>query len=164
MENEWYEVETEAVAWDRHTLISKWGQKNKNHPQSADNLMSDLYEARASTIGKTGDRWWGDLADVEGVRNGSNTCNILNGTDGNQFPPFVDKADPLWIFNSAPCRSIFLIYTRDVVVEAIPTLEYSVPKDGDKHVSYIFSFVSVARSIISICLYTSEMNSATYQL
>jgi len=67
---------------------------------------------------------------VEGNKLGNNTCNILKGTDGNQFPPGVSKENPLWIFNPAPCRSIFVEHTQEVDVEGIPTLEFAVPKDG----------------------------------
>lgn len=132
MENEWYEVETEEVSWDRRAMITKWGQKNRKNPLSAENMLEDLYTAYASTLSKSkrGDRWWNDQADIEGIKNGSNTCNILRGTDGNQFPPYVKKEENLWIFNSAPCRSIFVVYTRDVDILGIPTLEYSVPLDG----------------------------------
>ena len=48
MENEWYEVETEEESWDRHTIITKWGQKNHKNEFSEDNLMGDLYDARKS--------------------------------------------------------------------------------------------------------------------
>jgi len=36
----------------------------------------------------------------------------------------------LWIFNPAPCRSIFLEHVQDVDVEGIPTFEFTIPKDG----------------------------------
>ena len=65
--------------------------------------------------GKNGDQFWGGLADVDGNKSGNNTCNILKGTDGNQFPPGVQKENPQWIFNPAPCRSfseLFLIRNK----------------------------------------------------
>jgi len=131
MENEWYEVETEENGWDRHTMISKWGQQNElNEETSENNMLTTLYDAKAKTWTTTGDRWWNRQADVEGNTGGNNTCNILKGTDGNQFPPGVKKENPLWIFNSAPCRSIFVEHTQEVDVEGIPTLEFAVPKDG----------------------------------
>ena len=52
----------------------------------------------------SGDKYWNGQADVDGNKLGNNTCNILRGTDGNQFPPGVQKENPLWIFNPAPCR------------------------------------------------------------
>jgi len=136
MENEWYEVETEQRGWDRHTMITKWGQQNECEEETSENnMLSNLYEARATQWEKTGSRWWGagaggTGADIEGNKLGNNSCNILKGTDGNQFPPGVSKENPLWIFNPAPCRSIFVEHTQEVDVEGIPTLEFAVPKDG----------------------------------
>jgi len=131
MENEWYEVETELSGWERHTMISKWGQQNELEEEtSQNNMMNTLYDAKAKKWEKSGDRWWNLQADVEGNKLGDNSCNILKGTDGNQFPPGVSKENSLWLFNPAPCRSIFVEHTQEVDVEGIPTLEFAVPKDG----------------------------------
>ena len=62
MENEWYEVgvpkkeralnnflaqvETEQRGWDRHTMITKWGQQNEREEETSENnMLSNLYEA-----------------------------------------------------------------------------------------------------------------------
>jgi hypothetical protein len=112
-------------------MITKWGHQNKLEEEvSENNMLSSLHEARATLWAKLGDLFWNNLADVEGNKLGNNTCNILKGTDGNQFPPGVKKENPLWIFNPAPCRSIFVEHTQEVDVEGIPTLEFAVPKDG----------------------------------
>merc|ERR1711936_132584 len=130
MENEWYEVETDESDWTLNAMISKWGQQNKlNVETSENNMLSDLYGARAWLWQKTGNAWWNRAADVEGNRNGNNTCNIMKGTDGTQFPRGEDKENPLWIFNPAFCRSIFLEHVQDEDVEGIPTFEFTVPKD-----------------------------------
>merc|ERR1719357_355998 len=63
MENEWYEVETEQSSWENHTMITKWGQQKR--PKNKLNETTD----------------W----------RSNNKCNILRGTDGNQFPPGVQK-------------------------------------------------------------------------
>jgi len=133
MENEWYEVETELSSWEKHTMITKWGQQKKlNEETSENNMLTDLFGARSYQWGdgKNGDQFWGGLADVDGNKSGNNTCNILKGTDGNQFPPGVQKENPQWIFNPAPCRSIFVEHTQEVDIEDIPTLEFAVPQDG----------------------------------
>merc|ERR1719495_1660130 len=139
MENEWYEVETEQSSWENHTMITKWGQqkrpKNKLNEttdwRSKNNMLPDLYNAKSYQWGSdSGDKFWNGQADVDGNKLGNNTCNILKGTDGNQFPPGVSKENPLWIFNPAPCRSIFVEHTQEVNIEGIPTLEFAVPKDG----------------------------------
>jgi len=95
-------------------MIIKWGQQNElNEETSENNMLTDLFGARSWQWGdgKNGDQFWGGQADVDGNKLGNNTCNILRGTDGNQFPPGVPKDNPLWIFNPAPCRSIFVEYT-----------------------------------------------------
>ena len=80
----------------------------------------------ASTVGGSrGNRWWNGFVDADGDGEGSNTCNTIRGTDGNQFPPMVSAeeddlykaVDELWIFNTAPCRSIFVVKNGEVDVE-----------------------------------------------
>ena len=63
-------------------------------------LLTESYQWGSDS----GEKFWGNQADVDGNKLGNNTCNILKGTDGNQFPPGVQKENPLWIFNPAPCR------------------------------------------------------------
>ena len=87
-------------------MITKWGQQNElNVETSENNMLSNLHDARAWQWEKSGTIWWNNAADVEGNKFGNNTCNILKGTDGTQFPSGVSKENPLWIFNPAFCRS-----------------------------------------------------------
>ena len=40
------QVETEENGWDRHTMISKWGQQNElNEETSENNMLTTLYDA-----------------------------------------------------------------------------------------------------------------------
>jgi len=124
-ENECYQVETSAESWERHSMITKWGKDNES-------LSEDL--ASAQTCSWTGEKckkWW-PVADFEGNTGANSTCNQVMGTDGQQFPPFVNKKDQedLWIFNTLPCRSIFMRYSDKVKIEGISALEYTVPEDG----------------------------------
>ena len=57
------------------------------------------------------------MVDFEGNKAGNNTCNTIQGTDGNQFHPMLKQEETLWIFNTAPCRSIFLAFSEEVDVE-----------------------------------------------
>merc|ERR1712212_89749 len=72
MENEWYEVETEQRGWDRHTMITKWGQQNElDKETSENNMLTHLFNARSTQWEKLGSRWWGagaggTGADIEG--------------------------------------------------------------------------------------------------
>ena len=57
---------------------------------------------------KLPDEWWpfvaptptGQEAGVKGI------CHEIYGTDGSQFPPFVDKENRIWIYVSELCRLI----------------------------------------------------------
>jgi len=124
-ENECYQVESSAVSWDRHTMITKWGKDSES-------LEPDLSKAEtASWTGQYPKSWW-PYADANNKTGAESSCNQLRGTDGHQFPPFVNKDDQpeLWLFNTVPCRSIFMRYQEEVKIEGITTLEYSVPEDG----------------------------------
>jgi len=124
-ENECYQVETSSESWDRHTMITKWGKDSQS-------LSADLSNAETCTwTGKYCEQWWPN-ADFQGNTDENSTCNQLRGTDGHQFPPFVNEDDQkeLWIFNTVPCRSIFFRYSEKVKIEGISTLEYTVPLDG----------------------------------
>ena len=46
--------------------------------------------------------------EVGGGYNGSNDCNTLRGTDGQQFHPDVSEDERLWIFQTDLCRVMFL--------------------------------------------------------
>merc|ERR1711936_1141754 len=119
------------TVFDPKNGFALFNQKNELGTETSENnMLTNLLDAKAVQWQYGGESWWGRQADVEGNTGGNNTCNILKGTDGNQFPPGVSKENPLWIFNSAPCRSIFVEHTQEVDVEGIPTLEFAVPKDG----------------------------------
>jgi hypothetical protein len=132
-ENECYQVETSWESWEQHTVITKWGKDKES-------LGPDLSHAvTASWTGAHPQKWWpysdayGNAgSNVNGNEGSNNTCNQLRGTDGHQFPPFVNKDDQpeLWLFNTVPCRSIFMKYHDKVKVKGITTLEYTVPEDG----------------------------------
>jgi len=124
-ENECYQVETSALSWERHTMITKWGK-------DMESLEPDLSKAvTGSWTGQYEKAWW-PYADANNKTGAESSCNQLRGTDGHQFPPFVNKDDQpeLWLFNTVPCRSIFMKYQEEVEIEGITTMEYSVPTDG----------------------------------
>jgi len=123
-ENECYEVETSAESWDQHTMITKYGKDL--------NSLEDTL-ANMKTLSTTGEAKWGSwwtFPDADGNMGENCTCNQLKGTDGQQFPPNVDKNERLWIFNTAPCRSVFLDFQDEEKIEGISTYRYVVPLDG----------------------------------
>jgi lysosome membrane protein 2 len=79
-----------------------------------------------------------DLGVVEtfdGSRNVSfwsgDTCNMINGTDGSFWHPFVERTDKLYIFDiDDVCRSLYATYQGDSTVSSskIPVYQFSPPK------------------------------------
>ncbi|XP_074598787.1 lysosome membrane protein 2-like [Brevipalpus obovatus] len=55
-------------------------------------------------------------------------CNHINGTDGAQFHPDLQRTDKLWVFSPELCRSIFLEYIKDSEVKGITTYQFSFPE------------------------------------
>lgn len=54
-------------------------------------------------------------------------CNMMNGTDGAQFPPPVTKKDVLYAYSPDLCRSVFLEYREETMVQEVPALRFSTP-------------------------------------
>ena len=55
-------------------------------------------------------------------------CNMINGTDGTLFPPFVKKSDILRFFSSDICRSIYATFVREYSLEGINLYRFVPPK------------------------------------
>ncbi|XP_023223563.1 lysosome membrane protein 2-like isoform X2 [Centruroides sculpturatus] len=53
-----------------------------------------------------------------------NYCNMINGTDGRGFSPFLKRSDTLYIFIPDICRSVPLIYEDDVSIKGITAYRY----------------------------------------
>lgn len=70
----------------RYVEIEKWGV-------TMDTLSHNLTSAG----------WW----EVGGGYRGSDACNTLRGTDGQQFHPDVQEDELLWIFQTDLCRVMF---------------------------------------------------------
>jgi len=74
------------------------------------------------------DTWWGTLAPTPSAhRSGvKGQCLELAGSDGTQYPPFVDESNPLWLFSSDLCRSIYLTYFEEVDMDGVTTKQFRV--------------------------------------
>uniref|UniRef100_A0A8C3T5Q7 Platelet glycoprotein 4 n=2 Tax=Chelydra serpentina TaxID=8475 RepID=A0A8C3T5Q7_CHESE len=55
-------------------------------------------------------------------------CDMVNGTDGASFPPFVKKDQILRFFSSDICRSIYGIFDSEQIVKEIPLYRFTVPR------------------------------------
>uniref|UniRef100_UPI00398F48C4 platelet glycoprotein 4 isoform X2 n=1 Tax=Pristiophorus japonicus TaxID=55135 RepID=UPI00398F48C4 len=54
-------------------------------------------------------------------------CDMINGTDGSSFPPFIHNKKKLYFFSSDICRSIFAEYEQKIVLKKIPVHRFVVP-------------------------------------
>nr|XP_020645655.1 platelet glycoprotein 4 isoform X2 [Pogona vitticeps]XP_020645656.1 platelet glycoprotein 4 isoform X2 [Pogona vitticeps]XP_020645657.1 platelet glycoprotein 4 isoform X2 [Pogona vitticeps]XP_020645658.1 platelet glycoprotein 4 isoform X2 [Pogona vitticeps]XP_020645659.1 platelet glycoprotein 4 isoform X2 [Pogona vitticeps] len=74
-------------------------------------------------------------------------CDMINGTDGASFPPFVSKSQVLQFFSSDICRSIYGNFDSDQVVKDISLYRFVVPPAA---------FASPLISPDNICFCTDE--------
>ncbi|XP_072529612.1 platelet glycoprotein 4 isoform X1 [Salminus brasiliensis] len=54
-------------------------------------------------------------------------CDMINGTDGSSFPPFLDKERPLYFFSSDICRSVYGEYESNQDLKGITVYRYALP-------------------------------------
>lgn len=55
-------------------------------------------------------------------------CNMINGTAGQMWPPFMTRESTLPFYSPDACRSMELVYQRDGVMKGIPLYRYVAPK------------------------------------
>lgn len=56
-------------------------------------------------------------------------ANMLNGSDGTQFPPQQNTGSKLYVFVTQLCRSLYLTYDCASVVRGLDTLSFTTPKE-----------------------------------
>ncbi|XP_068129727.1 platelet glycoprotein 4-like [Hyperolius riggenbachi] len=54
-------------------------------------------------------------------------CDMINGTDGASFPPFVGKKDRLFFFSSEICRSMYGEFEKEYTLKGIKIYRFVVP-------------------------------------
>ncbi|NWU33907.1 CD36 protein, partial [Hylia prasina] len=57
-------------------------------------------------------------------------CDMVNGTDGASFPPFVQKGQVLRFFSSDICRSIYGVFHSKQEVKGITLYRFIVPREA----------------------------------
>ncbi|XP_010185568.1 PREDICTED: platelet glycoprotein 4 isoform X2 [Mesitornis unicolor] len=57
-------------------------------------------------------------------------CDMVNGTDGASFPPFVKKNQVLRFFSSDICRSIYGVFHSKQEVKGITLYRFTVPREA----------------------------------
>uniref|UniRef100_A0A8D3A895 Scavenger receptor class B member 1 n=1 Tax=Scophthalmus maximus TaxID=52904 RepID=A0A8D3A895_SCOMX len=65
---------------------------------------------------------WNGLTEVR------DACNMINGTAGQMWPPFMTKESTLPFYSPDACRSMELVYQRPGVMKGIPLYRYVAPK------------------------------------
>nr|XP_037284790.1 lysosome membrane protein 2-like [Rhipicephalus microplus] len=55
------------------------------------------------------------------------TCNMINGTDGGQFAPFLSKDTTLYVFSTDLCRSMYFRYEKETMVHGIRAWRFTIP-------------------------------------
>ena len=62
---------------------------------------------------------WNDETELDIWRKGS-ACNAIKGTDGSLFHPNILQNETLYLFNRDLCRSISLVYQKDIASNGVP--------------------------------------------
>ncbi|XP_063591608.1 lysosome membrane protein 2-like isoform X2 [Penaeus indicus] len=60
---------------------------------------------------------------------GDHYCNMINGTDGSQYPPEVTRNTVLRLYTSELCRSLYLTYEKDRNHFGIHVYRFIPPRD-----------------------------------
>ncbi|XP_078277952.1 scavenger receptor class B member 1-like [Rhinoraja longicauda] len=58
----------------------------------------------------------------------SDQCNMINGTSGELWPPFLTPSDTLEFYSPDACRSLELVYQRSDRTFGLPSFHYVAPK------------------------------------
>ncbi|KAI2651675.1 Lysosome membrane protein 2 [Labeo rohita] len=58
----------------------------------------------------------------------TNQSNMINGTDGSAFHPFLSKEERLDVFTADLCRSIHMRFEKEVEVKGIPAYRFTPPR------------------------------------
>ncbi|XP_051866189.1 lysosome membrane protein 2-like [Pristis pectinata] len=59
----------------------------------------------------------------------TDTCNMINGTDGTSFHPLITKNETLHFFSSDLCRSLYGTFEQELSVKGIPVFRFVLPNE-----------------------------------
>uniref|UniRef100_A0A1A7YQ99 Scavenger receptor class B, member 2 n=1 Tax=Iconisemion striatum TaxID=60296 RepID=A0A1A7YQ99_9TELE len=107
---------------------------------SLDDVFGLFYKSNASSDGEyvlfTGQQDYKDFARVDTWNSQrsldwwtTDECNMINGTNGAFFHPIINKEEILYMFSSDLCRSLYALYTEDVMVKGILGYRFVPPKE-----------------------------------
>ena len=62
-----------------------------------------------------------------------NKCNLVQGSDGATFNPYIEQTDTLWFFNDQLCQSMPLVFQKEVQASRLPGYRFVPRHDVFKH-------------------------------
>ncbi|KAM9204335.1 platelet glycoprotein 4 isoform 1-T2 [Mergus octosetaceus] len=141
--NTWIKSSKSSMLQNRTVKEILWGYKDpflNKVPFPLDPVLGVFYPYNGTYDGLyrvyTGKEDISKTAIIESYKNKRNLsywegyCDLVNGTDGASFPPFVKKDQVLRFFSSDICRSIYGVFQGKQNVKGIPLYRFSVPREA----------------------------------
>ncbi|NWS65805.1 CD36 protein, partial [Crotophaga sulcirostris] len=141
--NTWIKGSKSTMLQNRTVKEILWGYKDpflNKVPFPLDPVLGVFYPYNGTLDGLykvyTGTEDIKKTAIIESYKNKRNLsyweghCDMVNGTDGASFPPFVKKDQVLRFFSSDICRSIYGVFQGKKNVKGIPLYRFSVPREA----------------------------------
>ncbi|NWR66002.1 CD36 protein, partial [Bucorvus abyssinicus] len=141
--NTWIKASKSSMLQNRTVKELLWGYKDpflNKVPFPLNPVLGVFYPYNGTSDGLyrvyTGTEDIKKTAIIESYKNKRNLsywegyCDLVNGTDGASFPPFVKKNQKLRFFSSDICRSIYGVFQSKQEVKGIPLYRFAVPREA----------------------------------
>ncbi|NWH82782.1 CD36 protein, partial [Piaya cayana] len=141
--NTWIKSSKSQMLQNRTVKEILWGYKDpflNKIPFPLDPVLGVFYPYNGTLDGLykvyTGKEDIKKTAIIESYKNKRNLsyweghCDLVNGTDGASFPPFVKKDQVLRFFSSDICRSIYGVFQGKKNVKGIQLYRFTVPREA----------------------------------
>ncbi|NXW00824.1 CD36 protein, partial [Fregetta grallaria] len=141
--NTWIKASKSTMLQNRTVKELLWGYKDpflNKVPFPLDPVLGVFYPYNGTSDGLykvyTGKEDIKKTAIIESYKNKRNLsyweghCDLVNGTDGASFPPFVKKDQVLRFFSSDICRSIYGVFQSKQDVKGISLYRFTVPREA----------------------------------
>ncbi|NWQ70496.1 CD36 protein, partial [Neopipo cinnamomea] len=141
--NTWIKSSKSTMLQNRTVKEILWGYTDpflNSIPISVNPVLGVFYPYNGTTDGPykiyTGEEDIKKTAIIESYKNKRNLsyweghCDMVNGTDGASFPPFIKKNQVLRMFSSDICRSIYGVFQGKQNVKGITLYRFKVPREA----------------------------------
>ncbi|KFP24442.1 Platelet glycoprotein 4, partial [Colius striatus] len=141
--NTWIKASKSQMLQNRTVKEILWGYKDpflNKVPFPLDPVLGVFYPYNGTVDGLykvyTGKEDIEKTGIIESYKNKRNLsyweghCDLVNGTDGASFPPFVKKHQTLRFFSSDICRSIYGVFQDKQNVKGISLYRFAVPREA----------------------------------